>query len=117
MNTPSDFSEISAIMHNGSLNVALNTMTREHTLQLGAQAFDEATGSTADRLKAALVVMTNSDRVSVLQLEIPDDLEQLTVPQLKAKADALGVRYHGLRRRDDLIEAFYREQRRRAAIA
>ena len=116
MNTP-DFTEINAIMHNGSLNAALNVMTRDHVLYLGAQAFESATGSTAERLKIALVAMTKADRVAIPQLEIPADLDQLTVPQLKARADELGVRYHGLRRRDDIIEAFHREQRRRAAIA
>jgi hypothetical protein len=103
-------------LNNGSLNLAHAVLTNDDTLLIGAAAFQEATGSTQDRLCVAISTMIAACKAPVQTMDLPAELEELTMRQLAAIANSHNMPYSGLRKAE-LITKLRRHARMRAEMA
>jgi hypothetical protein len=102
-------------LHNELVIGAYEILTSPQSLDAAAKAFDSAKGSTRTRLAAALAAAAEAQLEPVEQVTLPEDLDRLTVVELKKVAARNRVFAYSSPRKDELIRAIRADfnQRRR----
>jgi hypothetical protein len=103
-------------LNNGSLNLARASLLNEETLKLGVATLQSSPGDDQERLRAAIEAMIESHKVPTSTMELPEDLEALTVRHLINIANSYSMPHSGMRKAE-LIAALRRHARLLREIA
>ena len=92
-------------------------LTEDASLTAATAAFDEATGDTRSRLVVAITAAAQVRLRPVELAQVPPNLDNLTVPELRTVASQNDVSIVYSMRRDELIRAIRRDAEQRIRLS